>query len=312
MTTNGYSDVKLHDLVDCKDPNAALGESLHIASSLHEGFDPTFLTTVFGDVVRLFRGDFPGYRHSTTMYHDLQHTAQVLLCTARLLHGATHSRAQTNGWHLSARTIELTLVAALLHDVGLIQEEGDEEGTGAKFTIGHEKRSVQFLKHYLRTHGHPEEDVVYAARMIDATCLGVKADAIDYVGSENEFGAHILATADLLAQMADREYLEKLLLLYLEFEEAGLPYDSPYDLLSKTHGFYELMENRMDGALGGVRRYSRPHFRTRWDIDRDLYADSIQANMEYLYEVLEETPETYLEKLKRGGIVHKVPNRLRA
>ncbi len=312
MNSEGYADVKLHDLVDTKDPRAVLGESLHVASLIHPGFESSFLEGLFEDIVRLFGGEYPGYRHSTTKYHDLQHTAEVLLCTIRLIHGAYVSGMVNNGLRLTARMTELTMVSAVMHDVGLIQEEGDAMGTGAKYTVGHEKRSVSFLEGYFRDSGRDEADIYDASRMIDSTCLGTKSDDIPYSDKEAQFGARILATADLLAQMGDREYLEKLLLLYLEFEEAGLPYDSPFDLLQKTHGFYEIMKRRMDGALGGVRKYSRPHFLARWGIDRDLYDSSIQANMSYLYEVLKESPETYLGKLKRGGIVNSLAGLIQA
>lgn len=306
MKSEGYADTKLHDLVDTKNPNAVFGESLHIGSLIHPGFDGSFLEQVFLDVVRLFRGDYPGYRHSTTLYHDLQHTAEVLLCTMRLLHGAIVSGTLNNGKLPSPRMTELSMIAALLHDVGLIQDEKDNAGTGAKYTVGHEKRSVDFLKKYMLKAGRSQKDIYDASRMIDCTCLGVQAHEIEYRDKSSEFAAQVIATADLLAQMGDREYLEKLLLLYLEFEEAGLPYESPYDLLEKTHGFYDLMVQRMDGPLDGVRRFSRQHFQSRWDIDKDLYDCSIQANMRYLYVVLKESPQSYLGKLKRGGIVRDI------
>lgn len=306
MNSEEYADVKLHDLVDTKDPRAVLGESLHIASLIHPGFETAFIEGLFEDIVRLFGGDYPGYRHSTTKYHDLQHTGEVLLCTTRLAHGAFVSAPVNNGVRFTPRMTELTMIAALMHDVGLIQEEGDRGGTGAKYTVGHEKRSVSFLEHYFHQYGRSDQDIYDASRMIDSTCLATKAEDIEFTDKEARFGARILATADLLAQMGDREYLEKLLLLYLEFEEAGLPYDSPFDLLQKTHGFYEIMLRRMEGPLAGVRQFSRPHFLARWGIDRDLYDSSIQANMSYLYEVLKESPQSYLRKLKRGGIVRNL------
>lgn len=298
---DAHADVKLYDLIDVKNPSVLLVEIHHLVETLHPDFDFGFVDRVFADAGRLFQGEYPGYRSSTTMYHNLQHTLEVFLCAARLLHGAAR-----HGVTVSARMTELTLASALMHDVGLIQEESDLEGTGAKYTVGHEQRSIAFLKHYFQKLGRPGFDIHAAAKMIECTCLGVDSAKIAFGDDPTRFCAQILATGDLLAQMADREYLEKLILLYLEFEEAGLPYESPRDLLEKTHGFYEMMCRRMDGPLGGVRRFLEAHFDTRWGVKQDLYEKSIQANMNYLYLVLEEEPENYLNKLKRGGIVQRI------
>lgn len=162
------------------------------------------------------------------------------------------------------------------------------------------------MKTYFREAKRPAMDITDAARIIECTCLGLAADKLDFDSDQARTCGQILATADLLAQMADREYLEKLLLLYLEFAEAGLPYESPHDLLEKTHGFHDMMNNRMDGPLAGMRQYALPHFIHRWDIHEDLYDKSIQANMSYLYTVLEQGRDHYFDKLKRGGIVKKI------
>lgn len=300
-TATAREDIKLYDLFDVRNLGALLNEVHVITDMAFPGFDFGFTDAVFADVARLFKGEYPGFRSSTTKYHNLQHTVEVFLAASRLMHGASLS-----GVALSPRHWELTLVSSLFHDVGLIQEEDDLEGTGAKFTVGHENRSVAFMKDYFREAGRPGFDIHDASRMIECTCLGLDAEAIPYGGDQTRTCAQILATADLLAQMADREYLEKLLLLYLEFAEAGLPYESPHDLLEKTHGFYEMMNSRMDGPLGGIRRHALAHFVARWDIHEDLYDKSIQANMQYLYTVLEQGRERYFDKLKRGGIVERI------
>ncbi|MBU1002143.1 MAG: hypothetical protein KKE73_06435 [Proteobacteria bacterium] len=298
---DAQADVKLYDLVDIADPSALLAEVHLLVEAIHPDFDFGFMDRIYADAERLFQGEYPGYRSSTTMYHNLQHTVEVFLCSARLLHGAAQE-----GKTVNARLTELTLASSLLHDVGLIQEETDLEGTGAKYTVGHEQRSIAFMKDYFRKSGRPGFDIHDATKMIDCTCLGVDTAKIAFGGEATKFCAQILGTGDLLAQMADREYLEKLVLLYLEFEEAGLPYDSPRDLLEKTHGFYDMMRGRMDGPLGGVRRFLKAHFAARWDVKEDLYEKSIQANMNYLYLVLEEEQDNYLNKLKRGGIVQRI------
>ena len=297
--------VKLSDFVDTMDPQAVLAEVKTTVRMAYPDLDLKFFSTAVDDAERLFGGRYPGYRRSNTKYHDLKHTLEVVLASARLLHGAYAAGRQVN-----PRTFRLGLLAALFHDVGLIQAEDDTAGTGAKYTIGHEKRSVRFVETYLENSGYPADEILDIGRIISGTNLSQKFDDIPFGQEDLVLAGQILASADLLAQMADREYLEKLLLLFLEFQEAGLPYDSMFDLLQRTHGFYAMATERQERILNGVYKYMAPHFAARWDMPRNLYAESIAQNMEYLKEVLQLGPDNYLNKLNRGGIVqrlHKSP-----
>jgi hypothetical protein len=85
----------------------------------------------------LFNGKYPGYSECNTKYHNLEHTISVALATARLVHGS-----HLEGHEFSPKNILLALVASLFHDAGLIQAEGDINGSGAKYTIGHEERRI--------------------------------------------------------------------------------------------------------------------------------------------------------------------------
>lgn len=293
--------VKLADFVDTADPQCVLAEVKTTARLAHPDLDFGFLAAALDDVARLFRGDYPGYRRSNTKYHDLKHTLEVMLATARLLHGA-----HAAGRRLGPRALRLGLLASLFHDVGLIQAEDDTAGTGAKYTIGHEKRSVSFGENYLTGHGSPADEVRDIGLIIAGTNLSQKFHEIPFPDEEVALAGRILAAADLLAQMADREYLEKLLLLFLEFQEAGLPYESMFDLLQRTHGFYAMATDRQERILDGVYAFMTPHFAARWDLPRDLYSESIAQNMEYLKDVLKLGPDNYMSKLKRGGIVQRL------
>jgi len=293
---------KLSDLINTGNSDSVMREIRHVVSLMYPDFDFGFLDQAAEDTVRLFNGDYPGYLECNTPYHDLKHTMDVLLASARLLHGAF-----VQGAELSPRTVELALVGALFHDAGLIQSEDDLDGTGAKYTMGHEDRSVAFVKEYFLQKQRSDDDLRDCGHMILCTQLGRNIEDIPFRSPEIELGGKIMATADLLGQMADREYLEKLLLLYKEFQEAGLPYESMYDLLEKTHGFYSMARDRFVSTLGGVRAYMSPHFKHRWGLDKDLYEQAMVGNMAYLEKVLQEGDrKTYLKKLQRGGIVRKV------
>ena len=101
-------------------------------------------------MVKLFRGNYPGYQKCNTWYHDLKHTTDCLLAMARLLHGAS-----LNGLPLPDRDVVLGLTAALFHDTGYIQAEDDLEGTGAKYTLVHVERSVAFMEKYFARPAFP-------------------------------------------------------------------------------------------------------------------------------------------------------------
>lgn len=296
-----HATVKLSDFVDTTDPQAVLAEVKITVRMAHPDMSLGFMAEAMDDAARLFRGDFPGYRSSNTKYHDLKHTLEVVLATTRLLHGA-----HASGRSVGQRTMRMGLLAALFHDVGLIQSEDDTVGTGAKYTIGHEKRSVSFVENYLQHNGYVEEDIQDIGNIIAGTNLSQQFSEIPFPDEELVLAGQVLAAADLLAQMADREYLEKLLLLFLEFQEAGLPYDSMFDLLQRTHGFYAMATDRQERILGGVHAFMGPHFAERWDLPRDLYSESIAQNMEYLKDVLKLGPDNYMNKLKRGGIVQRL------
>lgn len=297
------------DPVDVADPSAVLAEIRAIAALLPPPVDIGAIEKVHADTIRLFAGAFPGYRESNTKYHDLEHTHAVALAAARLLHGCA-----LHDLDLTAEEVLLGMVAAYFHDVGLIQTEGDTEGTGAKYTVGHEERSVDFMDRYLRELGFSPKALKDCGQIIRCTILQKPLTDIPFSRPAIKTLGQVVGTADLLAQMADRQYLEKLLLLYEEFEEAGLPgYDSELELLKKTDDFYRsVVLRRLDHDLGGMAKRMKAHFAQRWGIDEDLYARSISANLDYLAKIMNncrENPVCYLKTLRRGGISRKMARR---
>ena len=108
----------------------------------------------------------------------------------------------------------------------------------------------------------------------------------------------ILGTADLIGQMADSKYLEKLPHLFDEFQEGGITdYNTELDLLQKTPAFWEFTQNRFATELGNVDLYLRDHFKVRWGIDRDLDREAIEKNISRLQHILEHYPTDYYKHL---------------
>lgn len=296
-------DVKLYDLLDSQDPQAVLKEILHILSLLGMTGREDRFVSVYNDILRLFKGDYPGYRESNTRYHNLEHTIMVTLGTARLIHGCVEA-----GMRFSPDNILTGLLAGLYHDLGLIQKSKDRKGTGAKYTIGHETRSIAFMRHNMGVKDYPTEQMDDCEQLIKCTNIHMSVSEIAFRSDEIKTLGMIVGSADLLSQIADRKYLEKLALLFKEFEEAGLPgFDSEDELIEKTEGFYKnVARKRLTHDMENISSNMKHHFTTRWDIDRDLYAEAIANNIGYLKSIVRKNDAGgrafYSDHLKRGGV----------
>lgn len=291
--------VQIAKLVDMDNPDAVFAEVKAIFRSIFPDEEFRSIANVFEDVKRLFKGDFPGYQKCNTEYHDLKHTTDCFLSMARLLHGAmVEWRAFT------LENVKLGLIAALFHDTGFIQKEDDTAGTGAKYTLVHVDRSIKFMESYLQEHGYPKEAIGKAPKIVRCTSLNVDLSRIKFQSAQVKTIGQMLGAADLLGQIADRTYLEKLLFLYYEFKEGGvIGYESELDLLKKTLKFYDITTRRFKIEFRAVYEYARAHFRSRWGIDRNLYIEANQRQIEYLRSVVVKDEKHYRDMLRRGEIV---------
>lgn len=291
---------KLYDFVDPADAECVRREVEEVMRDFFPDYDGELFKNAFEDVEKLFFGLYPGYKASNTKYHDFEHTCSVVLADARLIYGA-----MVEGHEFSEHQVVKGLLAALFHDVGLIQTEDDEQGTGAKYTVGHEERSIQFMRQNL-SEVLPGEDIEDIADCIRCTILAMSPSKVAFRTQTMRMMGYFLGTADLVAQIADRYYLEKLLLLFEEFKEAKLPgYDSAFDLLAKTRDFYhEVARKRIVNEFMNVDRFMQPYFRKRWDVDLDMYRDAIEANLNYLDTILtgcKDDLECFVQGLRRSS-----------
>jgi hypothetical protein len=293
----------LYDLIDMHDPDAIMEEVKTIAVSVSPAIDFAPINSAYLDILRLFTGRFPGYQGCNTAYHDIFHTLDVLLASLRLVHGVA-----TTGTDFSAREISEILLTALMHDTGYIQLQTESSGTGAQYTSIHVERSIDFISSYfpcLKT----KVDLEAMAQILRCTGLTVRIDAIAFKSEKTRLLGFVLGTADLLGQMSDRYYVEKLSILYEEFQEAGITgFSSDFDLIQKTPGFYAMATERFKNTLGGVNCFMKNHFLARWNIDRDLYALSIERNLDFLKSI--ESGQDHKTKAKRKRPL-KVPLYLR-
>lgn len=286
-------------LVDMNVPEAVLEEVKYnfIHSYPVQEFD--LIRAVFKDFLNFFRGLYPGYRSCNTPYHDINHALDTLLVFSRIADGYNIEKKV-----LPAEKVKMGIIAALFHDSGYIQKNSDTTGTGAKHSLVHEKKSIDFIRGYFKKIGLSREDFLLAKNMIHCTDLKINPGDINFKGETEKIPGFMVGTADLVGQMAERAYLENLSLLYREFKEGKLPgYTSEYDLLKQTINFYDgIAKKRLSRDFKGVYKYAQAHFRERYHIDSDLYMQTIERQLNYFKKILEEcSAASYKEKLKRKG-----------
>ena len=292
----------LSDLVEMNSPEAVLDEVQIILKLIDPDFNITPVISAFISTTELYNGSYPGYRACNTEYHDLHHITAAFLAMTRLIHGA-----MLESGTFTDREITLGLVSALLHDAGYIQEEHDLEGTGSKYTANHVQRSMDFILNHGMELGLSGEEIVACQNMILCTDLDLDVSTIEFPSAEVEFLSKMLGTADLLAQMADRAYLEKLLFLYHEFKEAKMDeYESEVDLLRKTINFYDFTTQRIETTLDAADQFMISHLVSRWDIQTNLYQEAIEKQKNYMRQILEMGDSDPRDYLRRGEIVNKV------
>ena len=287
----GHMDVS--NTVDVSDPVAVAGAVRYILENRYQGFDFSPVDVLVKDFSRLYGGTFPGFRACDIKYHDTQHVLDVTLAMARLLDGydRSHPLAERLGPALALAGI----AAALFHDSGYIRRTRDSRNkNGAAYTRVHVSRGARFMADYLPGVGLAHMSGV-CTRIVHFT--GYEVDPAHIVVAddrERRLGA-LLGTADLIAQMADIDYVRKCREhLYEEFEAGGMAgefgdhthtgtvYRSPEHLMQTTPNFIRTaIDVRLDGHFASVHRYAAEHFD-----GRHLYMDAIQQNCSSLEAIL--------------------------
>ena len=269
---------------------AAVGE-LFAAAWPGESFDR--VAHAFEAFDKLFTGRMPGYHGVDTVYHDLQHSLDITLAMARLMVG--YERTVKASERFGAQRAIMALVTSLFHDAGYIREFADRtHRNGAEFTLYHVTRSARFLAHFLPTIGM-ESWVPISTRVVHYTGYEVELSQLHLPDPRDRKLGHLLGTADLIAQMADRCYLEKCRdRLYPEFVLGGIAavpgsngalqvrYSSGLDLLRQTPRFVrETRVQRLEGEFEHAYRYMEVLF-----AGKNPYMEAIDRNLGFLDRVL--------------------------
>jgi hypothetical protein len=244
----------------------------------------------FGDLVG---GLLPGYTGIDTVYHDRQHTLDAALAMARLLVGFERGAAPDE--QLGFERAAMGLITAIFHDAGYVRKLTDTQRNGAEYTNCHVSRSAQFLGDFMPTIGMAEWAPI-AMKVVHFSGYEIAFDEIRLDNPKDIKVGHLLGTADLIAQMSDRCYLEKCRdRLYPEFVLGGLAatrdatgtmrvlYGSGLDLLKKTPAFIDsAIKNKLDGCFAGVYH----HLETLFN-GENPYLQAMQQHRAYLESVLQ-------------------------
>ena len=264
------NDFDVTNRIQTTDVVAVHRETARLFRLLYPGAAHVAMDRAFDDVARIYAGQYPGYQACDTGYHNLQHVMDVTLAMTRLMDGYERSRNGTAA--LGVRFFQLGVVVALFHDVGYLRHTTDTTAkNGAEYTLSHVSRGAEFLRLYMPQIGLGD-------------CAEEAAELIHFTGFEKRVAdiliqdpvlrmlGSLLGSADIIAQMSDRCYLEKCRdRLYIEFVAGGIAvkkttqgeqvvFHSGEDLVNKTPAFFESAVNRLERDLGGAYNYAATHF----------------------------------------------------
>jgi len=173
-----------------------------------------------------------------------------------------------------------------LHDSVYLKKRGDNEGTGAKYTVTHVNRSTEFSAEFLRQKGFSTSDIQAVQNMICCTGVDSVLSKIPFQSDAEKIAGHALGTADLLGQMAAADYVEKLPVLYHEFAEAArfshddksfvAMFSSAQDLAEKTASFWEkYVHPKLERDFDGLHRFLNDPYPG----GPNFYVQQIEANI---------------------------------
>ena len=268
---------------------------LEIQSEVFPKVDASMISVLFKDVTAMFKGNFWNYQAMDTVYHDLEHTLRVTLCWVRMV-------ANRNQLHIKPVITDKNFIIGLhgiiLHDIGFLKENGDHEGTGAKFTFVHEKRSCELASLYLKKKGWNKRDISAVQHLISCTGPRSVIDAVSFNNKLERIMGESVCSADYIGQMSDPAYLQKLPALFLEFEESDNYHNIPVEnrmfknteelirgtpefwknlvipkLKKECHGFYKYLSHPYPDGINPYLKKIEHHVKT---IEKDLKTASVE------------------------------------
>lgn len=264
--------------------NFIAGQIIELAGNEYQ--DTARLQVLIDDVVALYQGKWPAYEACQVRYHNLHHALDVALVTARMIAG--WNRKDTN-LPIPAAIFLNAMAAALFHDAGYLKDKGDTEGSGGKYSFTHVKRSMKMARNYLKEKNWPRLAITSVPAIISITEFHDKVDPAELFDHYyTETVARMIGVADLIAQMADIDYMQRINYLFEELQEAyrfnihnelekrGIHiFSSAEEMRNNTVAFYEKFVLPRFQWLGRMDSYLNDYFSD----DRNPYLENIAANL---------------------------------
>lgn len=295
------NDFDVSNRINTTDPVCVKLEVTRIFRVLYSPALPAAMELAFDDLAAMYQGQNPSFEKCDTAYHDLQHVLDVSLAMARLLDGYERSRGDAPA--IGARLFQLGVICALFHDCGYLRRRGDtRHRRGAEYTRVHVSRGARVLRKYLPTIGLGEFAAV-AGPILHFTGYERPVASIRLPNPMFRLVGSLLGSADIIAQMSDRCYLEKCHgRLYPEFVHGGIArrvteageetvFESADDLIRKTPNFFRSATKRLDGDLCGAYQFASGHFG-----GANLYLEAMHGNVRFA-ERLREVPSLMLRRV---------------
>jgi hypothetical protein len=155
----------------------------------------------------LYHGKNPQFQPCDTAFHDFDHTMQATSAVADLL--AAHRQNSVLA-PLQQRDWELAIAATILHDSGYLKRRNDLAGSGAKYSAIHVGRSCFHAWDLLPHFGFTPDELRQIQNAICATAISVSMDELPFRDSREWLIGALVATGDMLGQMAAEDYPERL------------------------------------------------------------------------------------------------------
>ncbi len=92
-----------------------------------------------------------------------------------------------------------------------VKEADDQEGTAAKHKAIHEQRGMDFLSRHGKAFGLSANEISAGRSIILCTDMQEDIASISFASRQIKFLGKLLASADLLAQLSDQIYLDRIL-----------------------------------------------------------------------------------------------------
>ena len=250
------------------------------------GHLPERLNKLLQDVADLYSGRWPTHEACEVSYHNFEHALDAAVTVARIAAGWNRSIGHAK---LPEELFLCGIAAGLFHDCGYIKDKGDREGRGGKYTFTHVQRGMDIARHYLEEAAWPERTRELVPAMISLTDYRQDPDPHALFQEPLELAvAKMIPTADLVAQMADNQYLPRLRDLFVEFKEV-YELEGSDSLKQRGTPVYKSARELKDGVISFYEQFVAPRLKRYDHMDRYLtvffgegrnpYHESIAANL---------------------------------